>query len=154
MKVKRCDMAEFGARLRQLRMERGLSMDAFCERYNAACHQHLSKSTVSRWENNTQEPMVSTISSVAGFFGVSPVWLMGKSEDRGCSASNIQNSAVVQGNNAATLIVKNGAAAASLSDQEAELLRVFQSLSVKGQTRLLSFAFQLESEEGLSNGSV
>lgn len=149
MKVKRCDLHEFGARLRQLRAERGFSMDAFCEKYNAACGQRLSKSTVSRWENNTQEPMVSTIASIAAFFGVSPVWLMGKSEDRSCTASNIQNSAVVQGNNAATLIVRNGAALPSLSDQEAELLRVFQSLSVKGQTRLLSFAFQLESEEGL-----
>lgn len=154
MKVKRYDFREFGARLRLLRTERGFSMDTFCERYNAACGQHLSKSTVSRWENNTQEPMVSTIASIAGFFGVSPLWLMGQSEDQSCSASNIQNSAAIQGNNAATLIVKNGATLPSLSDQEAELLRVFQSLSVKGQTRLLSFAFQLENEEGLSNGSV
>lgn len=147
MKVKRYDLHEFGSRLRQLRVERGLSMDSFCEQYNEAKGQHLSKSTVSRWENNTQEPMVSTIASIASFFGVSPLWLMGQQSERGCSASNIQNSAVVQGNNATTLIVRNGGEAFSLSDQEAELLRVFQSLSVKGQTRLLSFAFQLESEE-------
>lgn len=149
MKVKRYDFSEFGVRLRQLRVERGLSMDVFCERYNSQMGQRLSKSTVSRWENNTQEPMVSTIASVASFFGVSPLWLMGESDDRACSASNIQNSAVVQGNHATTLIVRNGKEAeVPLSEQEAELLRVFQSLSVKGQTRLLTFAFQLESEEG------
>lgn len=149
MKVKRYDVSEFGVRLRQLRVERGFSMDTFCEKYNAANGQHLSKSTVSRWENNTQEPMVSTIASIAAFFGVSPLWMMGQSDDRACSASNIQNSAVVQGNNATTLIVRNGSAEVSLSEQEAELLRVFQSLSVKGQTRLLTFAFDLENEEGL-----
>lgn len=149
MKVKRYDLSEFGVRLRQLRVERGFSMDTFCERYNAEKGQRLSKSTVSRWENNVQEPMVSTIASIASFFGVSPLWLMGQSDDRQCSAANIQNSAVVQGNNAATLIVRNGGGAASISEQEAELLRVFQSLSVKGQTRLLTFAFQLESEEAL-----
>lgn len=154
MKVNRHDVSEFGRRLRLLRTERGLSMDTFCQQYNAAKGQHLSKGTVSRWENATQEPMVSTVASVASFFGVSPVWMLGESDDRLCAASNIQNSAVVQGNNATTLIVRNGKdGEVPLSEQEAELLRVFQSLSVKGQTRLLSFAFELEKEEG-KDGAV
>lgn len=124
-------------------------MDTFCEKYNEASKQHLSKSTVSRWENNTQEPLVSTVSAVAAFFGVSPLWLLGESEDRSCTASNIQNSAVVQGNHATTLIVRNGKdSETTLSEQEAELLRIYQSLSVKGQTKLLSYAFGLETEEG------
>lgn len=149
MKVKRYDLSKFAARLRSLRVEHGLSMDAFCEQYNARMGQHLSKSTVSRWENKTQEPMISTVASVAAFFDVAPLWLMGQSDDRGCYASNIQNSAVVQGNNARTLIVRNGKEPeVSLSEQEAELLRVFQSLSVKGQAKLLTYAFELENEEG------
>ncbi len=149
MKINRCDVSEFGRRLRILRTERGFSMDTFCEKYNEASKQHLSKSTVSRWENNTQEPLVSTVSAVAAFFGVSPLWLLGESEDRSCTASNIQNSAVVQGNHATTLIVRNGKdSETTLSEQEAELLRIYQSLSVKGQTKLLSYAFGLETEEG------
>lgn len=149
MKYSRCDVSEFGRRLRILRIERGLSMDAFCDKYNAASKQRLSKSTVSRWENNIQEPLVSTVAAVASFFGVSPLWLLGESEDRNCSAAgNIQNSAVVQGNHATTLIVRNGKdSETTLSEQETELLRVYQSLSVKGQTKLLSFAFSLETEK-------
>lgn len=149
MKVNRYDVSEFGKRLRTLRVERGYSMDTFCDKYNEATNQSLSKSTVSRWENNTQEPMVSTVSAVASFFGVSPLWLLGESENRSGTANNIQNSAVVQGNNAATLIVRNGKdSETTLSEQEAELLRIYQLLSVKGQTKLLSYAFGLEAEEG------
>lgn len=76
------------------------------------------------------------------------VTLMGQSYDRGCYASNIQDSAVVQGNNARTLIVRNGKEPeVSLSAPESELLRVFHSLSVKGQTKLLTYAYELENEE-------
>lgn len=149
MKVNRYDVSEFGKRLRTLRVERGYSMDTFCDKYNEATNQSLSKSTVSRWENNTQEPMVSTVSAVASFFGVSPLWLLGESENRSGTANNIQNSAVVQGSNATTLIVRNGKdSETTLSEQEAELLRIYRLLSVKGQTKLLSYAFGLEAEEG------
>jgi hypothetical protein len=78
-----------------------------------------------------------------------PLWLLGESNDRNCVASNIQNSAVVQGNHAKTLIVRNGKDCETLlSEQEGELLRIYQSLSVKGQTKLLPYAFSLEAEEG------
>lgn len=148
MKIKRYDTSDFGKRLRSLRAERGYFMDTFCEKYNESTNQRLSKSTVSRWENNTQEPMLSTVASIADFFGVSSLWLLGETDDRSCSAANIQNSAVVQGNNATTLIVRNGKEGENpLSDMETELLRIFQSLSVKGQTQLLTRAFELESEE-------
>ena len=148
MKIKRYDTSEFGKRLRSLRVERGYSMDTFCERYNEATKQKLSKSTVSRWENNTQEPMLSTVASIADFFGVTSLWLLGETDDRSYSATNIQNSAVVQGNNATTLIVRNGKEGEMpLSDMENELLRIFQSLSVRGRTQLLTRAFELESEE-------
>lgn len=149
MKLQRCDISGFGKRLRQLRMERCLSMDTFCEQYNKTNSSRLSKSTVSRWENGTQEPKLSTVSSLAAFFGVQPMYLLGDSDERECTASNIQNSAVVQGNNATTLIVRNGKdSETTLSEQETELLRIYQSLSVKGQTKLLTYAFGLESEEG------
>lgn len=148
MKIKRYDTSEFGKRLRSLRVERGYSMDTFCERYNETTKQKLSKSTVSRWENNTQEPMLSTVASIADFFGVTSLWLLGETDDRSYSATNIQNSAVVQGNNATTLIVRNGKEGEMpLSDMETELLHIFQSLSVRGQTQLLTRAFELESEE-------
>ena len=59
--------------------------------------------------------------------------------------STITNSAVVQGNNATTLIVRNGGIyKREISDQAVELLRIFEALNVKEHTELLSFAFKLE----------
>ncbi len=73
---------------------------------------------------------------------------MGWSEDTNIisnNKSNITNSAVIQGNNATTLIVKNGDGyKKEISEQAVELLRIFEALNVKEQTELLSFAFKLE----------
>lgn len=145
MKRKPDKNSRFGERLRGLRSERGFSMEQLCELFNKNQSTiKLNKSTVSRYENGTQEPMLSTVAALAGFLGVSPVYLMGDSDDRHCSASNISNSAVVQGNNATTLIVRNGGIhERELSEQAAELLRIFETLDVRGQTSLLSLAYEL-----------
>ncbi len=146
MKQKRGTPAIFGDRLRKLRNERGLTMEQFCDQYNARTGSRLNKSTVSRYENGTQEPMLNTVASFADFFGVSPTYLIGDG-NRGGMAANISNSAVVQGNNATTLIVKNGAVhKEALSDQTVELIHIFTALDVKRQTQLLTRAFELEDE--------
>ena len=150
MKRKPDKDSRFGERLRGLRSERGLSMDALCEQFNKVQDSiRLNKSTVSRYEKGTQEPMLSTVAAIAEFFGVSPVYLIGDSDDRNCIASGISNSAVVQGNNATTLIVRNAAGGArELSEEESELLRIYETLDVKGRTALMSFAFDLEEKRG------
>ena len=139
----------FGERLRGLRSERGLSMDALCDRFNQTQTSiRLNKSTVSRYELGTQEPMLSTVAALAAFFKVSPVYLIGDSDDRSCSASNIQNSAVVQGNHATTLIVRNGGVhERELNESEVELLRILEFLDVKGRTALMAYAFDLEEKQ-------
>lgn len=136
----------FGDRLKELRTERGLTMDQFCDQYNEKMGAKLNKSTVSRYENGTQEPMLTTVASFAEFFGVSPTFLIGDSNEIN-AASHISNSAVVQGNHATTLIVKNGTTHEyELSDHAAELIKIFESLDVRRQTLLLSRAFELEEE--------
>lgn len=98
--------------------------------------------------------MLNTVALLAKFFDVSPIYLMGQTEQRQAStASNIQNSAVVQGNNAQTLIVRNAAGGArELSEEESELLRIYELLDVKGRTSLMSFAFELEEKGGKHDG--
>lgn len=61
---------KFGLKLRSLREDHELSMDEFCSRYNAKYGTKLNKSTLSRYENMTQEPMVSTVKRFADFFNV------------------------------------------------------------------------------------
>lgn len=88
---------------------------------------------------------MTTVSALSTFFGVSPAYLIGETNDRNI-ASGIMHSAIVQGNHHVnTLIVKNGSTSArELSDQAVELLKVFEKLDVRGQTALLSCAYDLE----------
>jgi hypothetical protein len=93
----------------------------------------------------------SQIELMAAALGVSPEYLVCWTDDPTIvknSASNIHNSAVVQGNSATTLIVKNGRAIErELSDEEIELLRILDVLSVRDRTRLLAFAYELEERQ-------
>ena len=92
--------------------------------------------------------MLSTVAAIAAFLGVSPVYLIGDSDDRHCAASNISNSAVVQGNTATTLIVRNGnTRERELSDDEAELLRIFSTLGSRDRHVLMQLAFDLEEKQ-------
>lgn len=139
----------FSERLRGLRCERFLSMEKLSDEIRAACPEiRLNKSTISRYENGTQEPQMSTVAALASYFGVSPSYLIGDVDDRSCSASNIHNSAVVQGNSANTLIVRNGSVTErELSDEEVELLRILDVLTVRGRTQLLAYAYDLEEKQ-------
>lgn len=108
----------------------------------------VRSNTVSDWKNKNINPSADLIPKIAEFLGVSCDYLLTGKEPAAIMASNIHNSAVVQGNHASTLIVKNGKSkeGRELSDQEVELLRIFHSLDVKRQTALLSYAYKLEDE--------
>lgn len=80
---------EFSRRLKELRTERDFTMDEMCLRYNEACGGTLNKSTLSRYENGGQEPMMTTVASLASFFGVSPNYLIGDSDQRDGSANAV-----------------------------------------------------------------
>lgn len=139
----------FSERLRGLRCERFLSMDKLSEEIRKQFPEiRMNKSTISRYENGSQEPQMSTVAALASFFGVSPAYLIGDVDDRSISAANIQNSAVVQGNRANTLIVRNGSVSQrELSDEEVETLRILEVLSVKNRTKLLAYAYELEEQQ-------
>lgn len=149
MKRKSDQNSRFGERLRGLRNERGLSMEQLCEQFNKTQTAiRLNRSTIYRYEKGQQEPMLSTIAAIAAFLGVSPVYLMGDSDDRQCSAANISNSAVVQGNNASTLIVRNGGVhERELSDDETEILRILAMLGPRERHELMQHAFELEEKQ-------
>lgn len=67
------DKNAFGARLKQLLAENGMSLS------DAAQIVHLSTSTISRYVNGTMSPKITTIEKLAEYFCVSPSWLMGLS---------------------------------------------------------------------------
>lgn len=70
------------------------------------------------------------------------------SVDRFTSANNIHNSIILQDVRAKTIIVKNGVERDTLTDQEAELLRIYNLLPVRQQIELMAFTFDLEDRLG------
>ncbi len=126
-----------------MRLKRGFTLLEVAE------HIGVKEATVQRYESGSIKTIKhEIICKLADLFQCDPCYLMGWSANintDGMIGSTITNSAVVQGNNATTLIVRNGGIyKREISDQAVELLRIFEALNVKEQTELLSFAFKLE----------
>lgn len=119
MKVNKIDITQFGERLKEIRKEKNMSMDKFCELFNKATDSNLNKSTVSRWEKGEREPYMSSLQLLADFFCVPLPWLMGVSDIR----------------------------VESTDEQDTELLDIFHGLSVRDRAKLLTFACELEEAE-------
>lgn len=110
-------------------------------------------------------PTMGNIVKVSNFLGVSIRWLLyGEPQnDVDCFvelspakqhgvASSVQGSAVVQGNEQSTIIVKN-IHGESLTEQEREALRLFRSLGIQEQTRLLCFGYDLATNKNEAPGA-
>lgn len=110
---------------------------------------------MSQYCNGSLVPRQKRMKVIADALGVSVAWLMGFDVPDEADLRNAA-SAISSGLFRDPPIEEDCAmdsALPPLNGQEAELLRVFKSLSVRGQTRLLSFAFELEKEEG-KDGTV
>lgn len=110
--------SHFGRTFRQLREASGLTVEEFCKQYNARFDGRMNKSTVSRYENSLQEPMISTVKKVAIFFSVDPSDLLGYS-------------------------VAPTAAPAALSPRLQALADALDQLNEEGQEKLLDYAADL-----------
>lgn len=67
----------FGRKLREYREAADLTVEEFCKQFNSRFDGRMNKSTVSRYENGLQEPMISTVKKIAAFFSVDPSDLLG-----------------------------------------------------------------------------
>jgi len=86
-----------------------------------AAYIGVKPNTVSGWKNEGSTPSTDLIPLIADFFGVSTDYILTGTEFR----KNLNN---------------------KLSEQEAELLRIFNLLDIRKQTALLSYAYKLEDE--------
>ena len=69
-------MADFGKILKDLRTESGYSLESLAKTYNDRFGGRLNKSTISRYENGLQEPIIM-VSNFARLFDVSSDYLLG-----------------------------------------------------------------------------
>lgn len=98
-------------------------------------------------------PKLQATIAVSMFLGIPAAWVLtGKGEKPQANKNTINNgsrfhdalkSTVVQGNTAETLIVHSNAEA-HFSDLKKELVRIFDRLTIREQTRLLSVAYDIE----------
>lgn len=67
----------FGERLKDLRNQKGYSMDKLIEIYNHKYNAKMNKSTLSRYENGLQEPIYTVVVNFSNLFDVSVDYLSG-----------------------------------------------------------------------------
>lgn len=78
---------------------------------------------------------------IASYFGVSVRELLGAAP---VSAVDIRNSVVLEGNNGNNTVSNNAGTALQLSEQEQEVLRIFQGLDIRTKISVLSYLYDLE----------
>ena len=75
-------------RLRYLRTSCGYSMDDLVDQYNKRFNGKMNKSTLSRYENGLQEPMIYVAKNLAELFDVSVDFLTRDSEEKHTTVSD------------------------------------------------------------------
>ena len=71
-----------GDELKQLRIDKQLSMDALTDKLNSKFGLNITKSMMSRWENNLSEPSSKFVAAYAKYFNVDLNYLVGLTDDR------------------------------------------------------------------------
>ena len=111
---------------------------------------HLSPSAPNNW-NEGSLPKAETIMKIAEYFDVTTDFLLyGNNRTANNTVISASNSAIVQGVSGGNVSVSN---VPGLQDNEAELLRIFRSLDIKGQTALLMFAYEEEEKKDKKNNA-
>jgi transcriptional regulator with XRE-family HTH domain len=129
-------MPEINEKIKEMRQRRGLTL------LEVADFLGVKEATVQRYESgNIKNIKHETICKLAELFQCDPCYLMGWD---GSVNASFNNNAFANGTNATAIVTNNGEFRKELSDQAAELLRVFENLDVRGQTELLTCAFEIE----------
>lgn len=128
----------------------------FYEQFSDLCAQHNIKETTlarqlgigasapKRWKEGSTPDLVNA-KKIADYFGVSIDYLMaGPSSAPSNQIGDVSGSAIVQGVNGGSVSVSNGSGQTELTAAEAELLRIFRSLDVRGQNAVMSCLYEQE----------
>lgn len=65
-----------GARLKSIRTAQSYTLEELAEAYNARFGGGMSKGTLSKYENDKQEPKVGVLANLAELLGVTADWLL------------------------------------------------------------------------------
>lgn len=65
-------MQGFGEKLRELRKERGITIEELAEAI------HFSKSSINYWENDKMDPSITALRAICDYFDVSADYMIGR----------------------------------------------------------------------------
>ncbi|MCI1574706.1 MAG: helix-turn-helix domain-containing protein [Weizmannia coagulans] len=86
-------MYSFGEVLKNLRTSRKLSIDQLVKQVNEKYNTKISKSMISRYENNLADPKMDVVRVLADFFDADPDYILGL-KDTNQKASNKNSKAI------------------------------------------------------------
>ena len=127
----------FHDRVNALCAERGISITKL------ASELGFSSSTPNNWRDMAGLPRANTVKAVADYFGVSVDYLKG--DDAAVNVETVQDNHGIIGPTHAPVTIVNGNER-KLSEQEMELLSIFEQLSVMDRAKLLVFASELQNK--------
>lgn len=73
-------MYNLGDKLKECRKAKGLTLEELAFKYNRRFDGGMSKGTLSKYENNKQEPLVSVITNLTELLDVSSDYLLGRTD--------------------------------------------------------------------------
>lgn len=79
----------FGKRLKTIRKEKGLTLEELATIYNNKFEAGLNKGTLSKYENEKQEPMISVVDNLATLLNVPTDYLLGKTDSKAFPKPNL-----------------------------------------------------------------
>lgn len=131
-----------GQRIKTRRQQLGLTLEELGNKVG------VGASTVRKWETNYIKDMKSDkVQKVADALGVSAAFLMGWNENQCVSVEQVHTNNGLIGQANAPVYINGDSKPVQLSKEEAELLRIYNELSVKGRLKLLTTAIDLEEGE-------
>lgn len=74
-------MYNFGDKLKECRKAKNLTLEELAAKYNRRFDGGMSKGTLSKYENNKQEPLVSVVTNLTELLDVSSDYLLGRSDN-------------------------------------------------------------------------
>lgn len=102
----------------------------------------VTKGSISKWKSGAM-PRANTVKAIADYFGVSPEYLTSDVDMNVQNIHTVQDNHGVIGTTNAPVTIFNGSEH-KLSEQEIELLGIFETLSVMDKAKLLVYAEELK----------
>lgn len=75
------ELYNFGDKLKECRKAKNLTLEELAVKYNRRFDGGMSKGTLSKYENNKQEPLVSVVTNLTDLLNISSDYLLGRSDN-------------------------------------------------------------------------